>query len=179
MFLSAGALVTLVGCVASGVPKSPTGGLTASSYGPLLPVAPHSCSPNSMGGGVDEIARQITGLIAKPFAGISKVDPTVEREDLADKFLIAGDPAVPPIAILERSDNGIVFWHDVDLVPMSEVTEAATTFCERRDKRAVWAGSAERCGTPTTVGIAINGQRPVVISSQVISSFRCVLRQQR
>ncbi len=166
-------LSALAGCAGMAPAKSPTGGLTRTSYGALMPVEPHSCSPNSMAG-VDELARQITGGIMSGFSGISKVDPTVESEDLADKFLLPGDPSTPPVAILSRNDGGIVFWHNVDLVPMKEVSAAAETFCERRGKQAAWEGSAERCGTPSTMGFSINGHRPVVVESNVISAFRCV-----
>lgn len=151
--------------------KSPYDGLTRTSYGPPRPVQPQSCSHDDPG--TSEMARQLTAVIATPFAGISKVDPTVEREDLADKFRIPGDPLTPPVTILSRNNDGIVFWHDLELVPMSEVSAAASTFCDRRGKQAVWEGSAEQCGQPTKIPLAINGQQPVSIPTQVISSYLC------
>jgi hypothetical protein len=152
-------------------PKSPYDGLNRASYGPLRTIPPRSCSANDPM--IAELSRQITALIARPFASISKVDPSIEHEDLADNFRIPGDPGMPPVTILDRSNDGIVFWHELDLVPISEVAAAAEMFCERRDGRAVWQGSAEQCGAPSQVGLAINGQRPVVIPSQVISAYRC------
>ena len=166
-------LLTAGGCAGLGPPPGPPyAGLSRTSYGPLQPITPRSCSPHDPA--VGELSRQITALIAKPFSGISKVDPSIKSEGLEDKFRIPGDPSTPPVSILERSKNGVVFRHDLDLVPMSEVADAAATFCEHQGGQSVWEGSAEQCGTPSQVGFAINGQQPVVIPSQVISSYRCV-----
>src|SRR5271166_4992296 len=132
-------------------PTTPYDGLTKTSYGPLTPVPPQSCNPQAQaaGAGVAELSRRLTALIAKPFSGISKVDPVIDSEGLAGNFSIPGDPGMPPVAVINRSNDGIVFWHDLDIVPVSETAAAARTFCDRRERQTVWEGSAERCGTPS------------------------------
>ena len=170
-------LLTLGSCAGAGGSASPPPyyNLDRLSYGPLIREPPQSCNPNAQGAGapIAELSRNITALIMRPLASASQVDPEIEQEGLAGNFKIAGDPGGWPVVIIHKDENSIVFWHLSDLVPVTETQAAATQYCARRGRPALWEGSAAKCGTPTAMAFAVNGQQAVSIPTMAISSYTC------
>jgi hypothetical protein len=166
-------------------PKPPHYGLNKQSYGPLAsyrdqathaPVNPPHCDPEfNADENTTELARQLTAVIAAPIQGTAagRPDDPIATEELQHHFKFYGDPSGnPPVAILDRSRDGIVFWHDGELVILEEVANAAAEFCKRKKRVAVYEGSARKCTEPQLMPVSINGKK-TMISTYVITSFRC------
>jgi hypothetical protein len=195
-------LLTLAGCALSQTELDGTGGppspsLTSilhldpeyygkkkDSYGPLsiyqdsethAPVTPPSCNPNARNNAdIAEFSRRLVGGAFSPTQSAFKPDDPIAEEELQHNFLIPGDPGGrPPVAILDRSSAGIVFWHASDLVTLPEVSYAAKEFCSRKKRKAVYEGSSRKCSEPKETFVAVNGEHKIV-ETYAISSFKCI-----
>lgn len=169
------AILLLASCAASTPIQY---GLDANSYGPLknyrdadtkASITPPLCNPDGKYADVNELSRQITALIARPFRSMSAVDETITHEGLQDNFQIPGDPSgQPTVAILRRNADKIVFWYVADLVTLQEVASAASTYCSREKRLAIYQGSSRKCQEN---GIPVNGKK--IQATLVISQFAC------
>ena len=157
-------------------------GLKKTSYGSLSvyqdtethnPVTPPPCDPDAKYSDVNELSRQITAMIVSPLQSSFKADDPIAQEELQHNFKIFSDPSGnPPVAILDRSSKGIVFWHESELVTLPEVNTAAKEFCSRKKKVALYEGSARKCSEPKIMPVIVNG-KTTHIETYVISSFQC------
>ena len=159
-------------------------GLDKTSYGSLAKyqdnetnvyVNPPSCDPPRYSD-TAELARQITGVIAKPLDPIGRFDETVRKEELQNYFLLKSDPGHPTVALLERDTQHIVFWYHGDLIILSEAENAAKAFCQRENKQALYEGSSRKCEPiPEWFPVpTVNGRRLQTQHTLIISSFQCV-----
>lgn len=182
--------IFLAGCInLSDIPKppqpsSPSDGLTKESYGRriirkwsdgnLSPIA--LCRAGSKYDDVNDLSRKITAFITSPLRSLEepKIDARIKAWDLAKHFAMAADiTGGPMVTVVDYRQSEISFWHIADIVPLSEVSNAATDFCARRSKNVVYVGTATKCGAPQDTRISINGQRLIAIETNAISEFRC------
>jgi len=177
-FTVLGLCIVLAGCAAP-----PYQGLNKQSYGDLAnyrdsvtnaSISPPHCDPTYQYADVNELSRQITGLITKPFGGMETIDPAVHKEDLDNNFKIPGDMGMPTVVLLERTPGEIVFWYNGELVTLAEAAKAAEVYCGRDGKQAAYEGSSRKCSAPQLMPVAING-KSTMITTYVISAFQCVM----
>lgn len=165
-------------------PSSPSDGLTKDSYGRRLvrrdadgnPSPIPLCQRGSKYDDVNELSRKITAFITSPLRSLEepKIDSRIKAWELAKHFTIAADiTGGPLVTVVDYRQSEISFWHIADAVPLPEVSSAATDFCARRAKNAVYVGTATKCGTPKDMRISINGERVIAVETNAISEFRC------
>ncbi len=165
---------------ASAGPQTPYTGLQKEAYGPLTTTPVVYCDPAAnmrlapgSGTTTSDVATDITALIAKPFGAINTIDDGIAQENLQHNFAIPGDVGQANVALIESTDDVVAFWY-TQLVKLPEVQAAATEYCGRRNRTAVYAGSASRCPTPQVVNqLRMNHQSLTVRNTYVISSFNC------
>jgi len=109
-----------------------------------------------------------------PVDAVFKPDDPIATEELQHHFKIVSSPGTtPPVAILDRNSNGIIFWYNSDLVNISEVIDAANEFCTKKKKVSVYEGSSHKCSEPKWTPFNVGGKDIKVIETYVISSFQC------
>lgn len=148
-------------------------GLQKDSYGSLSNIQLRSCDPNVPASGTPELTKDIVGLITKEINGALTYDQTIVKEDLQDQFRLPADSGEPTVAILERSQDDILFWYDLNKVSYFEVANAANKYCGYNKRKAIPEGSAERCGQPRLLPYTVHGQRATTTPTYVISGFMC------
>lgn len=167
--------VLLCGCAVSDpfAPSSvppvgmPYGGLNDASYGPRTVSQFRACD------GQDESSRlgRIGAMATRPTQGLMKIDSTVQSLGLASSFTDPTGQTVPPVAVIDHAPDGIVFWHSLRSVPLSEVASAARAYCGGLKRGVLYRGSASRCPAPQR---GLTGAP--VVETHVISAYACTAR---
>ncbi len=166
---------TLVGC-AAGSPFAPTStsaagtpyaGLNEASYGVRSTSQFRTCEPVS---GNSRLAA-IKAAAARPAQGLMKVDAAIQSLGLAGAFTDPVGVDHPPVAALSHGPDGVVFWHMVPEVPLSEVAAAAKAWCGGRQRGTLYRGSASHCPPPHR---GLTGA--AVVPTYAISAYACTGR---
>ncbi len=139
----------LSGCAAGGAftPNAvastgmPYAGLDENSYGPRSSSQFRACDADSGGGRFASLA----AAAGRPAQGLMKLDATLQSLDLARAFTDPTGSEHPPVAVLSHANDGIVFWHSLRSVPLSEVASAARAYCSGLKRGVLYRGSAARC----------------------------------
>lgn len=169
------AFFALAGCAGNSpfapTPTSPHGtpyaGLNEASYGARSTSQFRGCGAPSAGGRLGAIQ----AAAARPAQGLMKIDATLHSLGLAGSFADPAGMAHPPVATLSHGPDGIVFWHMVPEVPLSEVAAAAKAWCGRQQRGMLYRGSASHCPPPRQ---GLTGAS--VVSTYAISAYACTGR---
>jgi hypothetical protein len=162
--------------------------LHANSYGPLSTGPILDCDPQRRQAQQRQITQNasvsdVSLAIARPLKcgmdalakGMTKVDGNMVQYNLLDAFCNPGDTNYPAVAMLDHSPQNVVFWHQMPLVELTEVTEAAKSYCGQMKATSVeFQGAASRCPPPQATPFTQNGQPMPLLATFVISSFQCV-----
>lgn len=169
------AFFALAGCAGSSPfapePTSPQGtpyaGLNEASYGPRSTSQLRGCGKLS-----DSIRLgAFQAAAARPAQGLMKVDAAIQSLGLAGSFTDPVGMDHPPVAALTHGPDGIVFWHVMPGVPLTEVAAAARAWCGRQQRGALYRGSASHCPPPRQ---GLTGAS--VVSTYAISAYACTGR---
>ncbi len=185
----AAVMLFLGGCSGAGLPEKPNplnngitakpyDGVTKTSYGPLINKPAVSCDPamaNAAGQMIQEGLRGVFSKIYEPVGGAMVYDDTLVKEELQDQFRMTGWYGAAYVKVLDRDENGIIFWYDLTGISDEELLKAATKFCTRRKKTIAFVGAARKCGEPINVPMNINGsvQNNQAIPTYAIAEFSC------
>lgn len=168
----------MLGCAAQNK-DPPYYGLNKNSYGVLSTRSLKYCGIEnnpSLAPGIDaaSITTAITDMIMSPLRKTVTIDDTLRKEELTNHFKAPGDFGAANVAIISRTPDEIIFWHSLNLVPLSEVKSAADEYCSRENCKSLYEGSSEQCSETTKEPMIMNGQQVSISVTQTISAFRCV-----
>lgn len=145
----------------------PYAGLNEGSYGPRTTSQFKTCEPGS---GADRLAA-IKAAAVRPARGLMKVDAAIQSLGLVGAFTDPVGVDHPPVAALSHAPEGIVIWHVLPEVPLSEVAAAAKVWCSARQRGTLYRGSASHCPPPRR---GLTGA--AVVPTYAISAYACTAR---